>query len=536
MFRKKQTDNGDQPPMIKAPRPPRPRVKVDVPVVQLPRAPGERPAWQRRVLEAGRSIAERASSARQAAQARNAERKAAREAKRAERAAVEAAKSVALPDKQNPRSPVAKAGVLARVVRKRDAASPTARPRATLRERMTRRDLGPAFFAQEPSEVRALPPKSRVVVFGSLVVASLKDEGKLEEFVEQRPRRASPQTLATALDKTAPKLRAWVRADFLRALAESGHRVTLALDQFLDYGLKLRRDVVVIAGGLLDDAAQTPIDVYSFRGGRLLRFTQQMLPAKGNFAYQDRLDTIIQAEMGREGSDYVPDEIHVFHKLESRLAGKQRVVNFGEGLFDRPLASPVNWGFRVSSSLDYWIPAGITAGAVMSSATVLSFDYLHFKAAQADFASAIAGHEEHYAKGPDLISHLEQKKAFLTGSPEQVQGVERLKALVAATASAGDVFVESVRMRAESATPDPNALMQGLPPVEESDFRLRIGAPEVSSLSSLEQAKPILERMSLATGAQVVLVSSRTAEDTPGRRVRIYEITGTYPKPGESGV
>lgn len=385
-------------------------------------------------------------------------------------------------------------------------------------------------FAQYVEDVADLPARSTVVLYGDAVSCSMEKE--LEEgMVEQPSRLIVPLSkVLQAKGEYPTRINVYIRGSMLRACADKNLKITIALDYFIQYGLKVKRSIIVVGGGHGVESEQTQVDLLIFRDGRLQKLTQRGIHARtAKGSYVPSLTKTIEAEYTRaEGVQAV----HVFAALippegyVPKAPVPSPVVTIDHGLFAKPIVRRINYGFRLSSPVDVLVPAAIVAGAAVASVGTLYLDSRNLSSSQQDFKKAIAGHISDYAQGQASLGKLALKKEYMTQDSPQIQGTSKLHGLIEGALEGEGTFIRKIELRVSPWVADPAAPAAQPPP----DFKLTLVVPEKADQSGLEQGHPILQSISKTTGAECTLLS-QAGETVDGGRVRVFEIEGRFPSP-----
>ena len=488
----------------------REKLVVTVQESKAPRAPGELPPWQAKTVAVARGVLSGSASA-----YRNSASK------------LRSLRRAGAPCETLPAN-VAEGGV----------AEPSAMKARFFAKTPTRRVAGLATqapsklmrFAQYVEDVGDLPARSTVVLYGDAVSCSMEKEQE-EGMVEQPSRLIVPLSKALQAKGEYPtRINVYIRGSMLRACADKNLKITIALDYFIQYGLKVKRSIIVVGGGHGVESEQTQVDLLIFRDGRLQKLTQRGIHARtAKGSYVPSLTKTIEAEYTRaEGVQAV----HVFAALIPpegyfpKAPVPSPVVTIDHGLFAKPIVRRINYGFRLSSPVDVLVPAAIIAGAAVASAGTLYLDSRNLSSSQQDFKKAIAGHISDYAQGQASLGKLALKKEYMTQDSPQIQGTSKLHGLIEGALEGEGTFIRKIELRVSPWVADPAAPAAQPPP----DFKLTLVVPEQADQSGLEQGHPILQSISKTTGAECTLLS-QAGETVDGGRVRVFEIEGRFPSP-----
>jgi hypothetical protein len=373
-------------------------------------------------------------------------------------------------------------------------------------------------IAARPADVPHVSTTKTLLV-GSTVFASSRDIS-IPGYAKLAPRHGVG-VLASILTKESPRIYIGV-SDVVMNQAPRGARFALAMDGYVQWGLRSRGKVVLIGG--CDSPTESSLDVLIFENGRFIDYANKVLPGTSANHYAetvaDLLDefaashpghNVVQAAPLTPFGNAFPNVQYVGDKIFRRLAF-------------RPLSQKAGARYHNLS-----IPLGIVAASALVYLGAIGKGWAEYSAAKQAFSHEIADPLVKGKGGVDsaLIDVTQQRRFFLNEPRRQVALAEMSGALVAGIGKIEGLRIVEITLTAPGASVGATGVEPthaGPAPTAEAtpDVLLRVSVPNRGE-GAMVQGKAVMMAISANTGMSARLARQGWTDD--GKR-RVFNIEG----------
>ncbi len=361
----------------------------------------------------------------------------------------------------------------------------------------------------------------RVLLAGTAVFSSL-EEPTHQGFVPQRQREAAGGLFAS-LQKESPKVLVSVDE---RLFDAPKLRVALAIDSYLDWGLKSRdKEGTVLFGGA-ESADGTNVEIMVFVNRRLVELQEKMLPPPQSHVFRDTLTSTIE-------------EIRVRYP-NARLVqagplsdwGEPQIEYIGETPFRRLSYRPLVRD--VSSRSDYLLPAAIVGAGLLFYVGALTKSWDDFTTAVTQYKEAVSDPAIQKQGGVDtnFLNLMNARRMYMDEPRRQTILAEKAATIVRGVGAVQGVRIVEIKLPAPSigaqaqvgvaVTPDAQKQRQRIAPDRAPDVWLSISVPN-SGDNAMNQAKEVMTRIAGNTGMSVRLAHQGWRDD---QAARVFQLEG----------
>lgn len=361
-----------------------------------------------------------------------------------------------------------------------------------------------------------------VVLAGQSIIAGLDMNEPGYGFAKQpfRPVRRG-------LPIPAPKegISVWIDENILKGLKSNGGRVQLALDSFLQWGLKHGQVASVICGGFGPQTSGTLVDTIEIEDGEIKKIVQNTLPPRSLPSYKAEFDNLVRREKTRVGEN---GEVAVYEGLDPDDS-QMGVLKIPLDVPFRFTLSAIDFGYARFRVMDFVMAGAVCASVIAGSLLYVNEAYKRYEGAVAQFDSEVAEVAEVYAGGESTLRGLESKKTFLETPRPYIKQVEVIERLMKAVAMKDRMKIDRINLIAKS--PEAVAQFASLRPGETApDFVIQISVVPDEKLTPLEQSADVVRYLSNATFSDISMVGVSEAEITSGKgetvRARTLSLEG----------
>lgn len=391
-------------------------------------------------------------------------------------------------------------------------------------------------YISTPEDIASLKKRQRAILSSALVSCQLwrrdDDDGKASEMDEEfqlQPLRSTRPGIG--ISTTEEALRCYISRDVLYELSRTGAILSLAIDAWLEWGKKHKRDNILLFGGGLEHSdVSTSIDIMVFDSGALKRISQVAIHGKNSSIYPDELADLIQREV--QADSQTEREIHIAEGLLPE-GGLERIAfrKIPRSHVDRPRLSPVSYGFQNVSVGDFVMPLMLVVAGAAFGVSQVMLERNRLEAAKTEFSAQVATVGEAYASGEAVLTMLQAKQAFMDRPPVAARSIEQLERLFAAIASVEGVAITGVAI--PSADERFAGLLREAPDIsEDAEFFMQVAIREDERRSPVVQSEPVLRAISQTIGGSLRLKEVQGQSQVVDTvRIRGLNIEGKFPPP-----
>lgn len=360
---------------------------------------------------------------------------------------------------------------------------------------------------------------TKALLIGSSVFASSRDI-TIPGYSKLAPRQGI-NALAALLTKESPRVYVGV-SDMVMNQAPRGVRVALAIDGYIQWGLRSTGKVLLIGG--FDSPTESSLDVLVFENGRFVDYSNKVLPGTSANHYSetvaDLLDEFASTHPGHKIVQAAP--------LTPFGAGFDSVQYVGDKLFKRLSFRPLSQKDK-GRLAPLALPFGMVTLSALFYLCAIGMGWSGHTSAKQAFEREVADPLVQGKGGVDstLIDVTQQRRFFMDEPRRQIAMAEKSSALVAAIGAIPGLRIVEITLAAPalaSSTTSPAGLAADTAGAAEKkpDVVLRISVSNQGE-SALVQGRAVMQSISSNTGMTARLARQGWTED--GKR-RVFNIEG----------
>lgn len=349
-----------------------------------------------------------------------------------------------------------------------------------------------------------IPPGSRVIFAGDLVMQGLGEVTVGTEYVLQIPRAASSFTLS----RKATTIRVWIHKDALALARERNLKASLAIDGIMRWGLRQRDDTVLVF--LSPYQRGTMANIYAFRKGALVEEDERMLPYSSSGQYRHAIESVV-SDLHSQHPDYALRAYGAPDDIDGLVVVKD--------ILEKPIYRHIlENNAKLSPVEKLALPTLVLGAGALVYMAIVAVDYQRFQGAQQAYDAAIQAAKEfgNAQRGAIALRTLEERRRFLdeANTPDKlVTGLEKILSILATT---GATVKEA---SANDADKDNKIAV------------INFDVPTAKGMPAIEQASPILRHLSQQLGMSLILREVRDGGEGKVRNmtVDIYSASRVAP-------
>lgn len=372
----------------------------------------------------------------------------------------------------------------------------------------------------------------KVFVGGSLVSASMRQAVAPQGYVAQTPRSASSDVLLN-LRKLAPK----IYVHLSPALFDHPKkRFALAIDAYLAWGMKHRKGLVALIGGISDSDGPCHVDVLVFDNGTLVSLYSNELPDKQSPRFQISAEAIVSKLKADYPVKQNESEIRICLAAPLSDWNIDGVEYLGDKVLGYAKYRPLEKAGAVGRGL--LLPAGIVAAGMLINFGIIGVKWGHLGVAESSFDEAYSSPEVKAAGGidSDYITVMTQRSAFMDSPRRQDVLPEKMLEIGRALRVVPGIKIVELQLPAPG-IPTPAAggatvVSSGGPDNADlitssrvADAQIKVSVPRVNE-PAYQQAKTVISALAASTGMSLRLVQQNGVQDDAEKKRRIFTIEG----------
>ncbi|WP_137922306.1 hypothetical protein [Hydrogenophaga sp. 2FB] len=365
---------------------------------------------------------------------------------------------------------------------------------------------------------------SKALIAGDVVFATMADESAGHDKFIRQDDRATSSNLLDQYKRNAKKLRVSVDPALIGV---KGRRFAFAIDAYLAWGRRQKsKDPVVLFGGA-HTANGVNVDVMVFIDGRLVAYSERVLPHLEAFTFRNSLTSLIEGlkDEYRDAAFYQAEPLAEWKIPEVNWVGREAL----KGLrYKRVIPQATN-------SVSYALPAGVALAGVAIYIGVITVGWQRLQAAGADYEIAIDNPEIRKQGGinTEYLDLMNTRRLYLEEPRKQEVLAKKAAEIAAGVAKITGLRIMEMHLPAPTANTGAQiglnahtAAAQTMPGSEgnqlavsgrEPDVLLVLSAPKTSA-TGLDQAESMMAGVAEATGLSLRLAMGGTRE-ADGKRV-----------------
>ncbi len=361
----------------------------------------------------------------------------------------------------------------------------------------------------------------KLLIGGQAVFASMQPTTPPQGFVQQAPREAAGGLLS-GFKKNMPKVYVYVDPKLFE-LPKA--RYALTLDAYLGWGVRHRKGVTVLIGGLETDD-ETSVEVLVFDSGGLIDLADRNLPERSSTKFRSAADALIDDYRARFPSARF---VQAAPLSDWELVG---VDYIGEKPLRRVSYRPLVK--TISAKTGYVIPVAIALVGVAFYGGALSKGWGRYTRAVAEYEQAAADPAIQKQGGIDVgyLDVMQQRRFFMDEPRRQEILSQKTESFVRGIGAVQDVKIIELKLPAPSINPQSQIGVTISPENAQAKNKLNGDrAPDVwmtisvprSDAPAIDQAKQVMTTIANSTGMSLRLAHQGWKDD---QSRRIYTIEG----------
>jgi len=374
----------------------------------------------------------------------------------------------------------------------------------------------------QTSDIPAME-ESKAIIAGDVVFATLADDTTAHgNFIRQDDRAASG-SLLDQYKKDARKLRVFVDPALIEA---KGKRFAFALDAYLAWGRRNKsKDPVILFGGA-HTSTGVNVDVLVFEDGRLVSYSERVLPHLEAYTFRSALASLIDEFKGvyANAAFYQGEPLTQWSVPEVQWVGKDAL----RGLRYKRVAP------LATARSSYALPIGVALTGIAMYAGAVTVGFQRLQTAGGDYEVAIDNSEIRKQGGinTEYLDLMNTRRLYMEEPRKQKVLTQKAAEIAAGVAQVKDVRILEMHLPAPTSNasaqiglntqPSPSSSMPGQasPLVvngREPDVLLVLSAPK-SATPGLDQAEEVMAGVASKTGLSLRLAMGG-AREVDGKRV-----------------
>lgn len=393
---------------------------------------------------------------------------------------------------------------------------------------MVKKPLKRIYFVSNLHEAHELPEGVNVILFGDATPATTRNAATPKNFVVQPPRPTANIMGKMAaknaeFDEDPPEyFNIWIREDILQVLTEKKANIYLGIDQFLRKGQSLFKHdrVLMITGGYAGASSEeTAIEVWQFRHGRLISFSQRKISPRNAETFVDDVSSLIKSEELILGDQASLDAVYLYKDLDPEKVLKNKVDYLGFDLLASPYQGQIRTLEKKKPSAGALIlPVFLFLAAAVGVAGTLFLDYQKFEANNNKFRRELSSFDGDPRKSNVLIERYESYRDFFKKEVREKQSAGRARQIVQAVSSLGNfAFVRELQIITDGS--------------EDYEFFFEVSVPVDAGVSALKTGRPVVQELAALIGGRLSAEEAVKSEITIGKRkinLLTYAVYGDF--------
>lgn len=356
---------------------------------------------------------------------------------------------------------------------------------------------------------------ARVVLGGDLVLASLANQVVGPAFVKQPPRATVRKWLPAPPDKN--KLQVWLAREAYALLEKAGSRIraSLAIDHYLDWGLKQVTPEFILFGG---DAGpdKSILLVMQFKKGALVKLGEKLLPGVDNSRFFGEILPLLE----RAHSD-VPGS-PVYWAAPLPVVRDPALTHLGQDILTGRPSYLITASGKPAFLSRHGLALGLVGASILGYGLAVGLPYLKYQLAAQRFEAESPQLGADFQFSDDKLKLLQERKQFLSAAADRTLKVSGLESLLTAVAEAHYPLQDAVLRLKKDPTRGERSIY---------DFEITLEQPRNAALTAIEQGAPVVTRLSTLMHTPLHLAQSSSyqeIETVKGQFKRIYKIEGDF--------
>lgn len=329
-----------------------------------------------------------------------------------------------------------------------------------------------------------LPSKTTILLTGELVLLADTEADAIENYMRQTDRIT--KSIGGFAKRTIPfTLKVWLHKSVIDAKHQlKRYRLCFAIDQYLHHGKAQKKNLRLVTGSSSQN--ETIIHIFTFEQGNLTSIEEKVLPGEKNQRfhadYLELLNTLRRDQQPITIADPLPNP-------ES-----SQYSYIGPEIYKKPIQYFITDESAEPSTLTaHGIPLAVLFSAIAGYIGAMVIPYNEYSKAATQFQKIAASIPKNdLSFGSDQLKTMQERRLFLTETRTQQNIVRFLREMTFALSSEG-VVIKNIELKPAKQKP------------EDPDIAISLQTKRAPGMSTLQQAKPILDRLSAKLGVNIHL-------------------------------
>lgn len=360
----------------------------------------------------------------------------------------------------------------------------------------------------------------KLLIGGQTVFASMQPTTPPPGFIQQTPREAAGGLLS-GFKKNVPKVYVYVDPKLFE-LPKA--RYALTLDAYLGWGVRHRKGIIIMLGGL-ETEDETSVEILVFDSGALVELTDRNLPERASTKFRAAADALMDDYRSRFPSARFVQSAPL---TDWEMAGVEYIGDKPlRRISYRPLVK------TVSAKTGYVVPVAIALAGVAFYGGALSKGWGHYTRSVAEYEAAAADPAIQKQGGIDTsyLDVMQQRRFFMDEPRRQEILSQKTASFVRGIGAVPGVKIIELKLPAPSINPQTQIGVTISPENAQAKNKLNGDrAPDVwmtisvprSEMPAMDQAKQVMTIIANSTGMSLRLAHQGWKDDT-NRRILTIE-------------
>ena len=377
----------------------------------------------------------------------------------------------------------------------------------------------PLVFISDPDQIKEFNGnlRSRIIVGGSLMIASLSNIAAPNGFVKQEISVKPKFSIkGNSKDKKKSSISVFFSREGLSELSARKLKGVSALDCALRYGYYLKDSDVFTVLLAFEGMYSTSIAALTFKNNSLIMYNDHLLSTPESSNFDMDLKVLLE-----KYSDSAYGTLHWAGSLEAPAGFK--IVKAPHSMWFS-VAPALSLNQSISGIAKYGVAVGIVITSILGAVGAVSIPYFEYVKNKEAYLAEDPKIKNVYKGDFKMIEVIKRRQGLLNQSPKKSENLDKFESIIRAVSRASqnakisDIIVKipSVEDQISTSASRPNL-------DQEFDYSFYIHA-EAGNTSEIEQSKALITELSSMTGFSMRVVDTET--DKAGSR--LFKIQGEF--------